>query len=312
MPTENKLNRVIFHDELISSTKPHPLLLKPPYQLTLSISELTTPKDQKENKNRASNDSANKKNQKDENQNQVDNIPRPHNAFILFRSDYAAKMKNLYNDQKISIRVISQMASKQWRKEPEVVKIFFKVLADMYQERHRALYPHYKYSPKTKSSPPYNVKKTKLSSKAISKRDELKRKKKECMITWYVHDNIEDEDKRSDDAYNWNIPNDSSQQDSQMPITQSDSQQIPATFINYTASPSSSSLTFHSTTTTSTSYYDRFTVDSNNNSSLLNSSSSSPPQSPPLDYSFWTGIPDNCDNVLSLFDFNNEGTFFLN
>src|SRR5687768_9094014 len=108
MPTGRNL---IFHDELISS-KDHPLLLDPPYKLTLSIPELTTPKEQNKNKN-----------------NDGDNIPRPHNAFILFRSDYAAKMKNNNNDQRISIRVISQMASKQWKKEPEQVKLFFKVLA---------------------------------------------------------------------------------------------------------------------------------------------------------------------------------------
>ncbi|RGB43227.1 hypothetical protein C1646_598965, partial [Rhizophagus diaphanus] len=78
-------------------------------------------------------------------------IPRPHNAFIIFRNDYAARMKTS-PEKKVSIRLISQMASKQWKQQSDAVKLFFKILADMYQHKHRILYPDYKYSPKFNSA----------------------------------------------------------------------------------------------------------------------------------------------------------------
>lgn len=321
-------NTLIFHDELISS-KDHPLLLNPPYNLTLPISELITPKD-KDNRN----DGVNNKKKKD----QDDNIPRPHNAFILFRIDYAARLKNSNNDQKVSIRIVSQLASKQWRKESEEVKLFFKVLADLYQERHKALYPCYKYTPKKPGSP-YQVKKAKLSKK----NDDFKKKNKECMITWYVHDNFEDEDSRSekDSRDNFIVPNYPPQRNIQPTITQpsqTDLQQIPATFINYTAYPSASTLAFHSTTTTALLTYDRFSVEAdtnnnNNNNSINNNnnnSQTSPPSSPSSSSSslppsssspshhpsssqssdsfYWTG-PEMQSN-LTLLDFDSSPFFF--
>src|SRR3954452_13786245 len=159
---------LIFHNES-SPSRDSPLLVDPPYNLTLSITELTTPKGPKETKAQV------KKKHKSSNNADSDqietevagNISRPHNAFIIFRMDYAAKLKRIYNQQKISIRTISKLASKQLKKEPEAVKVFFKLLSDMYQERHKKIYPDYKYTPK-RSNTFSDVKKRKLA-----KRNEL-------------------------------------------------------------------------------------------------------------------------------------------
>ena len=196
--------------------------------------------------------------------------------------DYAARLKRICNQQKISIRTISQLASKQWKKESEAVKVFFKLLSDMYQERHKKIYPDYKYTPK--------------KSFKKARRNELKRKKRERIITWCIHDNVVD-NVESERDYNFV---DQSQQN----ITQTVSQSAPAMFINYTTS-SSSSLTFHSTSTSPYNYCD----DINNDNTLSLSENSSPLE----DFSFWTEMSngnDNIESLLSLFELN-EGNDLL-
>jgi len=224
---------LVFHDELISSQESHPLLKSPPYNLTLSVTELTTPKVPK-NKNRAT-----------ENEEDVI-IPRPHNAFIIFRNDFAARLKDS-PDKKISIRLISQMASKQWKQETEEVRFFFKLLADMYQHKHRILYPDYKYSPKYNSA-----RKRRKSKNAKSKNQDFKGKKKGRIITWYIHDNTDKDlyPEKSNNMFRYSGLNIFNLEDVTVQTENPCKQNYPpATFINYTATPTTP-LVLHSTTTT--------------------------------------------------------------
>ncbi|CAB4377594.1 unnamed protein product [Rhizophagus irregularis] len=233
---------LIFHDELISSQELHPLLRCPPYDLTLSVAELTTPKTPKE---RQINDNSTRVTDPEEDV----IIPRPHNAFIIFRNDYAARMKTS-PEKKVSIRLISQMASKQWKQQTDAVKLFFKILADMYQHKHRILYPDYKYSPRFNSA-----RKSRRRKIAKAKKDDLKNKKKGRIITWYIHDNT-DKDLQTDkknDNFRYTDLNISNPRDTKIEtLGESPFKQRnypPATFINYTATPTTP-LVLHSTTTT--------------------------------------------------------------
>ncbi|GBC03867.1 hypothetical protein RclHR1_05380004 [Rhizophagus clarus] len=228
---------LIFHDELISSQELHPLLSNPPYHLTKSIAELTTPKIPKEKRRSHVTDSE-----------EDIIIPRPHNAFIIFRNDFAAKVKNSH-DKKISIRVISQMASKQWKEESEIVKLFFKLLADMYQHKHRILYPDYKYSPRYNAARRNRKKK---SGKSDDKREDLKDKKKGRIITWYIHDHTDKDlhTQNTNDTFRYTDLNISNSEDLKIePLDLKPKSYPPATFINYTAT-ATSPLVLHSTTTT--------------------------------------------------------------
>uniref|UniRef100_A0A1D1YFJ0 Transcription factor ste11 n=1 Tax=Anthurium amnicola TaxID=1678845 RepID=A0A1D1YFJ0_9ARAE len=323
---------LIFHDELISSQESHPLLTNPPYNLTLSVTELTTPKKPKEKvvSNAGAVDSE-----------EEVTIPRPHNAFIIFRNDFAAKIKNS-TSQKISIRVISQMASKQWKKENEVVKLFFKLLADMYQHRHRILYPDYKYSPRFNAE---KKSKRKRSRKMRAKKEDSKDKKKGRIITWYIHDNI-DKNTRSDDTidtFRYTDLNICNPEDLNKNVEIPQKTYQPATFINYTASPTTP-LMLHSTTTSSVTpqiNYHHYNVNENNSFYEANSDNgsshygdvssplsyahleplemSSPCSSPPSDeYNVFLTEPSNCveKNIplspfgFSLFDLADEQNFF--
>jgi len=224
---------LIFHDELISSQGFHPLLKNPPYNLTLSVYELTTPK--KQEKNYVTN-----------NEGDVV-IPRPHNAFIIFRNDYAARIKDS-PERKISIRLISQMASKQWKQESETVKLFFKLLADMYQHNHRRLYPQYKYSPK------YNSARKSKRRRSKAKTDDFKGKEGR-IITWYIHDQTDLLTKKTDDAFRYAHLNVYNLDDMKVENSEENSCEQrnypPATFINYTATPTTPLVLYSTTTTTS-------------------------------------------------------------
>jgi hypothetical protein len=258
---------LLFNDELISSQNLHPLFLNPPYNLTLTIDELITPKEMKEPR-----ESRRRRDQRIENDvNNNNQIPRPHNAFIIFRTDYAAKIKN--DDKRISIRIISRMASRQWNLEPELVKAFFKLLADMYQQRHKILFPNYKYAPKNKPSPCESKKKN---------RSTRGKQKSHQIITWYLYDDVEDSEPKNTDPCDWNNFAQMSLEDRpQQNNTQVDVQQPTpvSTFINYTASPSTSYPSLSNTNPNPTyRCYDDLIINNDNNP-LIPSSGLNPPPS---------------------------------
>ncbi|KAL4932743.1 putative HMG box transcriptional regulator [Aspergillus undulatus] len=73
-------------------------------------------------------------------------IPRPRNAFILYRQHYqgavVAQNPGLANPE------ISKIIGEQWRKLPQATKDEWKALAEEEKARHQQQYPEYRYQPR--------------------------------------------------------------------------------------------------------------------------------------------------------------------
>ncbi|CAI2170239.1 10288_t:CDS:1 [Funneliformis geosporum] len=110
------------------------LIQIPPYQLTLSIRDLL---------------SSARKNRKNKNKSK-DKIPRPQNAWVLFRKDYEANQRMRFPDKSLKMKNVSTDAGKVWRKQSPKVKRYFEILSRLAHDQHKILYPDYKYTPKKK------------------------------------------------------------------------------------------------------------------------------------------------------------------
>ncbi|BCR91626.1 HMG-box domain-containing protein [Aspergillus chevalieri] len=73
-------------------------------------------------------------------------VPRPPNAFILYRQHHHPKIKEAYPD--FQNNDISIMLGKQWKAEPEEVRAHYKALADEQKKKHAEEYPDYQYTPR--------------------------------------------------------------------------------------------------------------------------------------------------------------------
>ena len=72
-------------------------------------------------------------------------VPRPSNSFVLYRSAYTARIKDLCrstNHQKVS-----KIAGASWHKETEAVKAYFEDLARIDNDNHKIAFPEYKFAP---------------------------------------------------------------------------------------------------------------------------------------------------------------------
>ncbi|KAG6847907.1 hypothetical protein H0H93_005024 [Arthromyces matolae] len=82
---------------------------------------------------------------------QKDKIPRPPNAFILYRSHMSSRLlppaPGTYRTQTEISRIISTL----WRNESADIKSHFRDLALLKKAEHEARYPGYKYSPRRRS-----------------------------------------------------------------------------------------------------------------------------------------------------------------
>src|SRR4051794_13117241 len=113
-------------DSLISR-----LTIDPPYQLTLTIEELLAPSKRKSNSSKSP-------------------PPRPQNVFILFKKDLTARLKREKPSfaKKLQLSDSSKIAKSVWDTQPSEVKQFFQVLYFACVEKHKEMYPNYKYCPK--------------------------------------------------------------------------------------------------------------------------------------------------------------------
>ncbi|CAG8444052.1 8642_t:CDS:2 [Diversispora eburnea] len=82
------LNYVNNLQDLGFENQDHKLILNPPYQLTLSLDSLLLPA---------------RRNRK----NKINKIPRPQNAWVLFRKDYEANKRIQFPDQLFKIKTVS-------------------------------------------------------------------------------------------------------------------------------------------------------------------------------------------------------------
>ncbi|CAJ0649117.1 15629_t:CDS:1, partial [Entrophospora sp. SA101] len=120
------------------------LLQNPPYELTLSFEELISPADntnkpsRKPKKNRPSNSAE----VASTTTIVVDiKIPRPQNAWVLFRKDYEAKQRLRFPEKALKMKNISTDAGEHWRNESMKVKRFFDILSKLAHEKHKSIYP---------------------------------------------------------------------------------------------------------------------------------------------------------------------------
>ncbi|KAG9033048.1 hypothetical protein FRB95_000633 [Tulasnella sp. JGI-2019a] len=80
-------------------------------------------------------------------------IPRPRNAFILFRTDFV-QSKKMTKEVESDHRNISKIVGQIWRALPLDQKKQWHEKAQYEKERHSALHPGYKYAPTTRREPP--------------------------------------------------------------------------------------------------------------------------------------------------------------
>ncbi|RHZ57024.1 hypothetical protein Glove_395g33 [Diversispora epigaea] len=127
------LNYVNNLQDLGFKNQDHELMLNPPYQLTLSLDSLLLPA---------------RRNRK----NKINRIPRPQNAWVLFRKDYEANKRNQFPDQLFKMKTVSINAGNEWKIQSPQVKRYFEILSKLALAKHKIMFPDYKYTPKRKSS----------------------------------------------------------------------------------------------------------------------------------------------------------------
>ncbi|KAF0414352.1 MATA-HMG [Gigaspora margarita] len=110
-----------------------------PYKLSLNVDDLINP----------SKTSRRLKKTKDP--------PRPQNSFVLFRRDFEVKYRLLHKDEKIVSKKISSLAAESWNIQPPSVKSFFKQLEFKAFNKHKEMFPNYRYQPNKKKQTPNNV-----------------------------------------------------------------------------------------------------------------------------------------------------------
>jgi hypothetical protein len=77
-------------------------------------------------------------------------IPRPRNAFIIFRCDFV-EQKNIPTDVETDHRNISRIAGKIWRAMSDESKKPWVDMAQQEREEHAKRHPHYRYTPGSNS-----------------------------------------------------------------------------------------------------------------------------------------------------------------
>ncbi|KAF7594027.1 hypothetical protein BBP40_010305 [Aspergillus hancockii] len=76
-------------------------------------------------------------------------VPRPPNAFILYRQHHHPRIKEAYPD--ITNNEISIILGKQWKAESEEVKVQFRSMAEELKKKHTEDHPDYHYTPRKPS-----------------------------------------------------------------------------------------------------------------------------------------------------------------
>lgn len=102
--------------------------------------------------------SASKKNQ--------NKVPRPPNAFIIYRKDWHPKIVS--ENPGVHNNAISVIIGNKWRAESQAVKDEYKMKADMAKEQHASLHPNYQYQPRKPSEKKKRMTKNKLAKLATA------------------------------------------------------------------------------------------------------------------------------------------------
>ncbi|RDX43965.1 HMG-box, partial [Lentinus brumalis] len=79
-------------------------------------------------------------------------IPRPRNAFILFRSAMCEELRK--EPVETDHRMISRIIGKVWKTLDATTKAYYNHLAAQEKEEHSRLYPGYRFNPQARIAPP--------------------------------------------------------------------------------------------------------------------------------------------------------------
>ncbi|KAJ3139750.1 hypothetical protein HK100_011161 [Physocladia obscura] len=79
-------------------------------------------------------------------------VPRPPNAFILYRNEQQPKLVEENKGRSMSSRDFSAMVGQQWRNLPASIKAIYQSKAKDLMRQHKNLYPEYKYQTKKKKA----------------------------------------------------------------------------------------------------------------------------------------------------------------
>ena len=87
-------------------------------------------------------------------------IPRPRNAFIIFRCEYSREHSQGAQDPQSDddstnpiVKTLSKRAAEAWKQLPAAERERYKLLADKEREEHARLYPHYRFRPMKRQTP---------------------------------------------------------------------------------------------------------------------------------------------------------------
>ncbi|RIB21084.1 hypothetical protein C2G38_2177559 [Gigaspora rosea] len=110
-----------------------------PYEFSLNVDDLINPS---------------KTSRRSKNNN---NPPRPQNSFLLFRKDFEAKYRSLHKGEKIFAKKVSSLAAENWKEQSPLVKWLFKQLEFEALNKHKEMFPQYRYRPNKKKQSPNNI-----------------------------------------------------------------------------------------------------------------------------------------------------------
>ncbi|KAI0633670.1 hypothetical protein C8Q77DRAFT_1157845 [Trametes polyzona] len=80
-----------------------------------------------------------------------DGPPRPSNAWIIYRTEMLARMKEEAGDKKIKQSSASTLVAEMWKNESAEVRQIYEKEADIRKAKHAEMYPGYKYRPKSRA-----------------------------------------------------------------------------------------------------------------------------------------------------------------
>ncbi|KAJ7102465.1 hypothetical protein B0H15DRAFT_875983 [Mycena belliarum] len=83
----------------------------------------------------------------------ADHVPRPRNAFMIFRSEFWAKQK-INKNVEVDHRHISRIVGHLWNDLPEDGKMVYRVKAEREKLEHQRLYPGYRFTPTVRTQKP--------------------------------------------------------------------------------------------------------------------------------------------------------------
>jgi hypothetical protein len=101
-----------------------------------------------------------------------DYIPRPRNAFIIFRADRSKRYQGRTAGD------ISQLVAAEWKSLAGDVRARYERQADAEKQRHKVLYPHYRFQPKQKPKVKDKEERKKIETKAAEKLEERRAQKR--------------------------------------------------------------------------------------------------------------------------------------